>query len=255
MKRYKGFTLVELLVVIAIMSILLTLLAPALRKAREQAQSTACMAQMRSIGIGMKYYLDESNGRAHNSPNGGLWFVKGTNVALHPDNPDNLAMQDAPYWGAAYYPYMESREVFTCPSSKRVDDFRYFADWIYYKGQTYGLNCFLANKKVDTIRPEEMIVAHDHFEHKLENDGDTFFIRPGATINLPQWRPGFGLLGDVYIAPPLSFDCLDEIFRHNRASNTLWLDGHVAPIPETTGENIPYNWYTGKEHAASIGWD
>lgn len=43
MSRRKGFTLIELLVVIAV---LMAILLPALKKAREQGQRTACPALM-----------------------------------------------------------------------------------------------------------------------------------------------------------------------------------------------------------------
>jgi len=46
----KGFTLVELLVVISIIALLIALLLPALAKAREEALTTACAANLHSIG-------------------------------------------------------------------------------------------------------------------------------------------------------------------------------------------------------------
>jgi prepilin-type N-terminal cleavage/methylation domain-containing protein len=52
----KGFTLIELLVVIAIIAILAALLMPALERARDTAETSACMANMRNLAIGIAQY-------------------------------------------------------------------------------------------------------------------------------------------------------------------------------------------------------
>ncbi|MCC6683153.1 MAG: prepilin-type N-terminal cleavage/methylation domain-containing protein [Phycisphaeraceae bacterium] len=57
-----GFTLIELLVVISIIALLISILLPALRQARQKSQLVACLSNLRQIGIAFQSYLTDSDG-------------------------------------------------------------------------------------------------------------------------------------------------------------------------------------------------
>lgn len=63
MRRYDhrwGFTLIELLVVIAIIALLLSIIIPALRKAKTAAQKVICANQQKQIGLSLTMYAGEN---------------------------------------------------------------------------------------------------------------------------------------------------------------------------------------------------
>lgn len=243
MQKRKAFTLIELLVVIAIIALLLSILMPALRAAKDQAKKTVCTGHIKGLVLAVRMYVDDYDGKTHNSPNYGLWDNAWQNPqVINEYGPnDNMA-----YWGVAYKPYARNKAIFRCPSTKRVDDWpENGPPWglpaqKYFKYCSYGLNNYITDKKIDLEfkHHSEVIAFQDHIEQLLDDNGDMFHIRPGETINLTQWRNG-GTLGNFP-------EAVQECFRHHGVSMTSWLDGHVTEIKETTGEDVQRKWYTSQ---------
>jgi prepilin-type N-terminal cleavage/methylation domain-containing protein len=68
-----AFTLIELLVVIAIIAILAAILFPVFAQAKEAAKKTACLSNLKNIGLAMNLYLSDSDDLYPNTGVVGLW--------------------------------------------------------------------------------------------------------------------------------------------------------------------------------------
>lgn len=88
MNKSKGFTLVELLVVIGIIALLISILLPALNKARESAVRVACASNHRQVMMAVMMYADD-----YDSQLPGIATepreVRGKHSKLHPAPPAN----------------------------------------------------------------------------------------------------------------------------------------------------------------------
>jgi prepilin-type N-terminal cleavage/methylation domain-containing protein/prepilin-type processing-associated H-X9-DG protein len=58
-----GFTLVELLVVIGIIALLISILLPAINRARKAARTTACLSNVRQLAMGELLYVNDNKGQ------------------------------------------------------------------------------------------------------------------------------------------------------------------------------------------------
>jgi prepilin-type N-terminal cleavage/methylation domain-containing protein len=123
MRKTKGFTLIELLVVIAIIALLMSIVMPGMRKAKEYARKVICQSNYRQIGVAIGTYEAEFNYNfrnfksAINIPNADLpkyWFWQ-NGTADH-------AHEAAPF--AVRYlmenNMLPTREVFFCPGVRNL---------------------------------------------------------------------------------------------------------------------------------------
>ncbi|MES2462611.1 MAG: DUF1559 domain-containing protein [Armatimonadota bacterium] len=106
--RNAGFTLIELLVVIAIIAILAAMLFPVFAQAREKARQSACMSNLKQIGLGFIQYVqdhDETFPHSHN-----------TLTAPTFNLPDGRTGTGRVNWPMQIYPYIKNVQVMSCPS-------------------------------------------------------------------------------------------------------------------------------------------
>lgn len=110
--RRRGFTLIELLVVIAIISILAAILFPVFTRARENARRTACLSNLKQIGMGIAMYTQDYDERlvsySYPTPDGsppapGVPATYGFQVALHP--------------------YVKNYQLYVCPSARKISTY------------------------------------------------------------------------------------------------------------------------------------
>ncbi len=109
----RGFTLIELLVVIAIIAILAAILFPVFARAKEAARRSACLNNLKQIGIAVMMYVDDWKGHypreaQHVPPPG---FSQGSNW----DSTGSMAT--GCMW--TFRGYLKERKVWMCPSGGR----------------------------------------------------------------------------------------------------------------------------------------
>lgn len=103
--KSRAFTLIELLVVIAIIALLLAILTPSLKKAKDSAKKLLCLSNERQVGLSLQAYLLEHDDRLPPS-------------SCHLDNPDQ-------YWLKILADYTQTQLLFCCPSDRSKN----FVNW------------------------------------------------------------------------------------------------------------------------------
>ncbi len=131
MKHGKAFTLIELLVVIAVIAVLMGILMPALRKARESARMASCGSNQRQLILGLLAYAESNDtklppssgkdGAAWHRPNDLNFSSRFWSQGLITDAQVASVKDSYHYAGRYLGSILKNSEVFNCPVSKVVD--------------------------------------------------------------------------------------------------------------------------------------
>lgn len=116
-RRRDGFTLIELLVVIAIVTLLLSVLMPALKNAKELGKRAVCLNHTRQLTISWKMYADDYDGLIPQSNVGDSSFTEYGWVAPAAGNTPEEQIESIE--DGVLFPYTATLNVYHCPTSKR----------------------------------------------------------------------------------------------------------------------------------------
>lgn len=243
----RGFTLIELLVVVAIISILAAILFPVMSSTREKARQTACLSNMKQIGLGIEMYIQDHDER--------LFYRAASSVARVGSTRSgviitNATAYDQQQWWNLLLPYARSTAIYSCPG----DALKPASPDINGNStipRSYVASCAsegLADSQItDTA---DTLVITDKWSYVDNGIGST-----GTKVNSETWMEPFD--GDECMmgsdADP-SGNCLDPrpgypvgmvkmAGRHSGGMNSAFFDGHARWLtpgdiwqsPELTG--------------------
>jgi len=244
--RRMAFTLVELLVVIGIIAVLISILLPSLTRAREAANRTACLSNLRSIGQMFLLYAQFNKDQVPLGTRSNIYLE---NYWIRRDN--NGAMRWIS-WGPLYRAgYMRSPEYMYCPAA--ADLFHQYNavsnEWNRIlvdtpQGNGYGVRAGYALRPMDgTGKP---VLWRDGAS--ATNDG----AAPPCDASSPQidWTPYpkmsklrmRALAADIFSTPHR------VKWRHVKGINALYSDGSARWETKelfTTGQwgnKLPATW-------------
>jgi prepilin-type N-terminal cleavage/methylation domain-containing protein/prepilin-type processing-associated H-X9-DG protein len=168
-RGFGGFTLTEVLVVVALIALLLGLLLPVLRAARERAVAVQCLSHLRSLGVAVRVFADQHEG----------FFPK---VADSNQTPLHVRQELEPYVGMA--------KIFLCardPARPRLPGGSY--DWRF----TDDRKASLAKARLDLIRHAGLVaIGGDRHPgwHKRDSINVLFADLHVAQVGEEEWFQG-----------------------------------------------------------------
>jgi len=247
----KAFTLIELLVVIAVIAVLMSILVPALKIAREQARGISCLSNQRSLAHAYIMYADDNDGSicmgfaTHQPPPGYTPWVRpplnyNENTIVPASGDVTLQQRYNGLKAGALWPYLKEVEVFHCAGDNRKNlGTSLGTNPAYRIYRSYSLSDFLRGterndfKKLFTMKEQanKMLFVEEIYDGAAGNyNHDAWSYAPGRHS---LWDP----LG---------------IF-HSDACTFSFMDGHAERKKWDDKRTIIYCTSRGEAQAKGFG--
>jgi prepilin-type processing-associated H-X9-DG protein/prepilin-type N-terminal cleavage/methylation domain-containing protein len=234
---HTAFTLVELLVVIGIIAVLISMLLPALNRARQSAQAVQCLSNQRQIALAIQMY---ANGNKQSYPPFSFWWR------------NNLATNDSLYnyndgsWAAELVRqgYIKAPPLFHCPVFQTQIDWFDQAMWdvngIAYRWADYGYNHTFVGSSARYYPSTDPRYVEPAKTTQIRHPAETILLGDSRYLAAPGGVYGYHLLGDNGNEGGLILYTADPRHDGNNAVNIAWCDGHVSSFRVARGIN-PYD--------------
>jgi prepilin-type N-terminal cleavage/methylation domain-containing protein/prepilin-type processing-associated H-X9-DG protein len=175
--KTKAFTLIELLVVIAIIAILMGIILPSLRAARDHAKRVHCVSNVKTLSLAWFMYQDDNDGElvpGHTDP--GNWV-------LRPPSNATIEQKKQAIRDGLLFPYVGKEvDVYACPADQRDKDpgkytFRSFSIAGGANGESWS-GYTKAKKYNDLKRPGQRYIFCEEIDPRGYNVG-SWQMNPG----------------------------------------------------------------------------
>ncbi len=212
--RARAFTVIELLVVISIMALLMSILLPALARARDAGRGMACRSNLRQMTTALHMYLEDHEGRMfpwrEHLPEGRLWWP-GFEAAAGPTAEGERVIDRTR--GRLWFYYRHSDSIEICPafplhSSNYKPKFT--TNWTTYAPPLALMNPSAPVRRDEIERPWEVLAFADAAQI------NTF--QPPASPSRPMFEQWFYVSGHERTV----------MYHHGLRAHAAAWDGHVA---------------------------
>ena len=231
LSRSRTFTLMELLVVIAVIAILASMLLPALNRTREKGKATSCLGNLRQIGAANHLYANDyddmfviycSSQTATNAKNSDYWlgYLGASNYDLTKSNLLGRYYGDSARTMVCPGVVLKRDQAKDVPTADLTD---------LAGGGGYGYNgCWLGQYILNGTR-------YGYKRGRMKRTSDTV-----AFADCARSRMGSSMYSPVRVTPLLYCKAKPDgtvyesetsgttHFRHVRAANVAWIDGHAS---------------------------